>query len=61
VDVELVEVGVESVTDDIIVKILEEGAVADYEDVGVIWLLGLDAVESELGAVESGLHGFAVA
>ncbi len=55
------EVGVESVTDDIIVKILEEGAVADYEDVGVIWLLGLDAVESELGAVESGLHGFAVA
>ena len=57
---ESAEVGVDVVTDDIIVDAHQESTVADDKDVGGRWLLWFDAIEDELGAVEGLLEGLAV-
>ena len=58
-DVKTAEVGIFVVSDDTIVDGLEEGTVADDEDMSISWLLGFNAIKGFLGADKGILEGFA--
>ena len=56
-----VEVGIDVITDDIVVDAHKESAVSNDKNMGGVWLVGFDAIKGALGAVEGLLEGFAVA
>ena len=57
---ETVEVGIDVVANNIVVDAHKESTVSDDENVGGVWLGGLDKIESTFGAVEGLLESFAV-